>query len=361
MLSLDGSQITFEAVLKSQDNVAGMAYDSTPFNTTALGASPPMVTAGISQNTQVHPVALIPSVPADNCNAHASAAPAMAYSMLAPVHVGEALAGPEQHPSPMQLTVDASLCQGVASRPETCIPVSPSGDLGTGYIPSCTRPYGMTIDELLAAWPEREWCAAPTRTEVENLVRQCQGLNKQYGSSLTPKVTQFGLPTEQLVYALAMLANWDCARIYQILTTIDVDFRAIALRLPQAGLWFRCQPTIAEAPPGLISSTTISSQSHTKVQGFDTSQPAEFAQSVRMPFQPETASAKKAAYDETSPDFSDQIASLYHEYMVHNAKQRRETDCSAVKVCSLLAQDALVARIGVGLPWLQRTVTTTFS
>lgn len=340
MLSLDGSQITFEAVLKSQDHVAGITCDSAPFNATMLGTSPPMATAGISQSTQVHPVALIPSVPADNCSVHASASPTMGYSMLAPVHLGGALGGPVQHPSPMQLTVDAPTGQGVASRPETCIPVSASGDLSTGYIPSCTRPYGMTIDELLAAWPEREWCATPARTDIENLVRQCQGLNNHHGGSFKPKVTQFGLPAEQLVYALAMLANWDCARIYQILTTIDVEFRAIALRLPQAGLWFRCQPTLAEAQANIFNSTTSSSEVHTKVQGSTTSQRDMLPESARTSFEPESASVANLPLHETSSrELPDQLGC--HEHMVQDAKQRRETDCSSVKVCSLQALCAI--------------------
>lgn len=325
MLSLDGSQITVEAVLKSQDHVTGIAYESAALNSTSMDASSISPAAGAPHTAHIHPMTFMPPVPPDGCPMYAVQAPPMAYSMVSPVPVGAAAPGAVHSPLTMPLAVDGSQVKGPAAS-KAYLPVS-TEDLASGYIPSCTRPYGMTIDELLGAWPVREWCAAPTRTEVESLVTQCQALNKSHGGSAAPKVTQFDLPPEQLVYALAMLANWDCARVYQVLTTIDVDFRAIALRLPQAGLWFRCQPTMAEVQPN--SSVPARSPIPTHLnESTPTQQPNGISHATSKP---DAAHSRQAACQQEAKEVIAQLAAKGHT--AEDASLRRQLDCVAVKVC----------------------------
>lgn len=333
MLSLDGSHITFEAVLKPKESAAGMGDALATCNATATVE--PSTAALVSRDTPCHPMAFVPPVPAQGYVASAIHAPAMAYSMVAPLPLAGAMP-PNDHAAQgcVPLSVGGGMPKG-SPVPYfgTDTQASSTIEFAPGYIPSCTRPYGLTIDELIVAWPVREWCAAPSRAQLEQLVLQCQGLTMQRGKRAAPTPTEFGLPAEQLVYALAMLANWDCARVYQVLTTVNVDFRAIALRLPQAGLWFRCQPSAAEGQlHSVIASASQSSPVIAPAPSCSDTHAIDVLSGASQPApevpQPDMTTDMHRTHQ--ARQGSRQVAT--HDNILQDIMQRRAEDCTAVKV-----------------------------
>eukprot|EP00892_Ulva_mutabilis_P000005 jgi/Ulvmu1/10004/UM059_0053.1 len=254
MLSLNGSHITFEAVLKPKDCAAGITDEPTihtkPTNVTSAKATP----APTAVDAKGHPVSmfrpgpfsLFPTGATEGYMTPAINAPTSMYSMGSPVPAAIAndAAALKCIPAPTnEGCFNGLVTPAFGSGPQGSTPSHPAAE----YIPMSTRPYGVTIDELLKTWPVHDWCAAPSHADLEDLVSQCRCLTTQCSKCATPTLEEFDLPAEQLVYALAMLANWECAQMFQILTSANVDFRALSLRLPQAGPWFRCQAPATES------------------------------------------------------------------------------------------------------------------
>lgn len=330
MLSLDGSQITFEAVLKSQENASGIAYDPAAFNSTTVVAPQATAVLGAKQGSQAHPVAVLPSAPGDMCQMPAVPVPSVAYSVLGPVPVpvSGSVTGSHNDSSQGPAGLTATKVNGsIGSRLDGYQPVSALQEHASGFIPSCTRPYGMTTDELITAWPVREWSPAPTPAQVDRLVSQCQAMNKFHNTSVPPRASEFDLPVEQLAYALAMLANWDCARMYQILTSVDVDFRAVALRVPQAGLWFRCQPPMLESRSASAAPHESDRSSHP-----DVNHPCD-ENGLNTVFtdrsHDDRHSTGKARCSESDLASSGLVC---QKHVVQDAVMRRKADCNTVKV-----------------------------